>query len=79
MGWGREMVKFLPLFGLFLGVNGDDMLNSFIIDIISTFKLTSPTIIYHGEALEICMTHWVLCLDQENQQEVINNTGNGNP
>ena len=74
MGRARELVGFLSLFGLFLRVNCDDMLNSFITDIISTFKLTSPTIIYHGEAPEICMTHWVLCLDQENQQEILNNS-----
>ena len=71
---GRGFAGLHILFWMFLRVNGDesdDSLNSFITDVISKFKLTSPTILYHGEAPEICRKHWwVLCLDQENEQEI---------
>ena len=64
-------VGFLVLFSMFLRIEGDDNLNSFITDVVMKFKLASPTILYHGEAPEICLTQWwVLCLDQENQQEI---------
>ena len=47
----------------------DDNINSFISDLITSFKLISPTLIYHGDAPEICFTHhWVLCLNLENEQ-----------
>ena len=64
-------------FGLFLGVcillgvNGDANLNSLFTDIITKFRLISPTIIYQGEIPEICITHhWLLCLDQEDEIEI---------
>ena len=49
----------------------DDTLNAFIADSISTFKLLSPTIVYHGDAPEMCFTHdRVLCLNLENEQDI---------
>ena len=54
------------------GVNGNEHLNLFISDIITEFRLTSALIIYSGDIPEICMTHhWLLCLDQEGEQEII--------
>ena len=36
----------------------------FISNLIGTFQLTSPTLIYHEEAPEICFTStWILCLE----------------
>ena len=50
----------------------DDNINSFISDLISSFRLISPTLIYHGDAPEICFTHlWVLCLNLENEQAIL--------
>ena len=50
----------------------DDNVNSFITDVISTFRLISPTIIYHENAPEICFTNqWVLCLNIEDQQDIL--------
>ena len=46
-------------------VNGEEKLDVFLRDIIDTFRLTSPTIVYDSdeEAPEICYTDpWVLCL-----------------
>ena len=44
----------------------DDNMNGFISDVISSFRLISPTIIYHGDAPELCFTTpWVLCLQQD--------------
>ena len=52
-------------------VNCDDKMNVFVTDIISTFQLLSPTILYHGDAPEICFTKdWVLCLNLENEQAI---------
>ena len=47
-----------------LCVNGEEELDVFIIDIVATFQLTSPTIIFDGEDItEICYTYpWLLCL-----------------
>ena len=54
------------------GVNGDHSLNLFFNDIITKFRLTSPTLIYQGVVPEICMTHqWLLCLDQEDEQDIL--------
>ena len=62
----------LSLFCMFLGGNSDKNLNSFITDIIKKFRLISPTIIYDGEVPQICVTRpWVLCLDQENEQNIL--------
>ena len=47
----------------------DDNMNGFLSDLILSFRLISPTIVYHGDAPEICFTkNWVLCLNQENVQ-----------
>ena len=47
----------------------DENLSRFISDLISSYALISPTIIYHGHAPEICFTsHWVLCLNTEKEQ-----------
>ena len=71
MGLGLPLVVGLMFLMLF-SVNGDDSLNSFFTDIITKFRLISPIIIYHGDIPEICMTHtWLLCLDQENDQEIL--------
>ena len=46
-------------------VNGEATNNIFLNDIISTFRLTSPTVVYNSdeEAPDICYTNqWVLCL-----------------
>ena len=60
-------LAFLFLLCMFLNVHGDDVMSKFITDVISTLKLISPTILYHGNLPEICMTlEWILCLDQEN-------------
>ena len=58
------------LLWMFQCVSGNDSLNAFMGDILSTFGLISPTIIYTSdEAPKICMTHkWVLCLDGNNEQ-----------
>ena len=54
------------------GVNGDHSLNLFFNDIITKFRLTSPTLICQGVVPEICMTHqWLLCLDQEDEQDIL--------
>ena len=48
-------------------VNGDDNIDSFLRDLISTFQLTSPAIVYDtDEPPEICYTdEWVLCLSSK--------------
>ena len=55
--------------GIFSGIhcNGiqDDMeiMNAFLRDLISTFKLLSPSIIYQEEAPDVCIKiNWMLCL-----------------
>ena len=59
------------LFGLFLlhwmatRVSGQHAMDSFINDLVTTFQLSSPTIIYENEdeIPEICYdSQWVLCL-----------------
>ena len=45
--------------------NGETNIDVFLRDIIETYKLTSPTIVYNSdeEAPDICYTNqWVLCL-----------------
>ena len=60
----------LLLFWMDLGVNGEDTISSFIRDMMATFQLNSPTIMYGGdEAPEICYTdQWVLCLSTQATQ-----------
>ena len=58
-------------FFMLLGVNGDANLNLLFTDIITKYSLISPTIIYHGEIPEICITRqWLMCLDQEDELEI---------
>ena len=53
------------------GAKGDELENQFITDIISTFEFTSPKILYHGDAPEICYTRlWVHCLNYEDEQNI---------
>ena len=64
MKQGRISGLFLLLWMGF-GVNGEEAMTIFIRDVLSTFRLTSPTIIYDGNevAPEVCYLHqWVLCL-----------------
>ena len=48
-------------------VNAEDTISSFIRDMMSTFHLSSPTIVYDGDAVPaICYTdQWVLCLSSQ--------------
>ena len=59
------------LSSMFLGVCGDDgNLNEFIADILSTFSLASPTIVFDEIVPEVCTTHqWVLCVSNALQSE----------
>ena len=55
----------LLLIWMDLSVSGDKDISSFIRDIMATFGLASPTIVYNKDetAPEICYTEqWVLCL-----------------
>ena len=56
---------------LFTIVKGDGKTDNFLGDILSTFKLISPTIIYsNDEAPKICLTRqWVLCLSNSQETE----------
>ena len=52
-------------------VNGEEAMDVFINDLVATFQLTSPTILYDNddEIPEICYaSQWVLCLSS-NQHE----------
>ena len=48
-------------------VNADDIISSFVRDMMATFHLSLPTIVYDGdEAPEICYTdQWVLCVSSQ--------------
>ena len=49
-------------------VNGEETISNLIRDMMTTFRLTSPTIVYDGDeaAPEVCHTdQWVLCLPPE--------------
>ena len=48
-------------------VNAEDTISSFVRDMMTTFHLSSPTIVYDGdEAPEICYTDpWVLCFSTQ--------------
>ena len=55
----------LLLLWMDLRVSGEEDISSFIRDIMATFGLASPTIVYNSDetAPEICYTdQWVLCL-----------------
>ena len=71
MDMGRPLGLFLLLW-MVLRVDGEKNIDFFIPDVITTFGLTMPTIIYDGadEAPEICYTNQgVLCLPSENQEK----------
>ena len=60
-----RMLGILTLLWIDPVVNGEEQFHIFIRDVLSTFKLRSPTIIYDGDdvAPEICFTEdWTLCL-----------------
>ena len=66
----RRCSTLLLLFFTLHHVHGDDSVNGFITDIILSLRLISPTIIYHGDTPEICMSRqWMLCLDEGNDQK----------
>ena len=48
--------------------NGKETMGPFMRDVINTFQLKSPTIVYDSneEAPEICSDQWILCLPSEN-------------
>ena len=64
---GRLLGLFLLLGTEFEWVCGKEVISSFIEDVMATFRLKSPTIVYDSdEAPEICYTdQWVLCMSSE--------------
>ena len=69
-----EIFKFSGLILMLLthqGVDCNELLDAFIGDVISTFGLTSPTLVYASdEAPDICRTYiWVSCLNQGHDQK----------
>ena len=51
------------------GHGANQTLEQFVGDIISTWKLLSPTIVVDENLLELCRTHqWVLCLVSDNEE-----------
>ena len=48
-------------------VNAEDTISSFVRDMMATFHLSSPTIVYNGDEVpEICYTdQWVLCISSQ--------------
>ena len=77
----RDFVGLWPLYLFWMSasvIKCDDNVNSFITDVISKFRLISPTIVYDGDAPHICFTNqWVLCLNLENEQTILQK-GKGN-
>ena len=65
---GKDLLGLVFLLWMFPSVKGNNIADTFVGDILLTFGLISPTIVYKGEeAPEICMTHsWALCLDIKN-------------
>ena len=64
---GRLLGLFLLLWMDFKKVTGEERISSFVRDVMATFRLTSPTIVYDSdEAPEICYAdQWVLCMSSE--------------
>ena len=65
MNMGQGLLGLFLLLWMVLRVDGEDNMSNFIRDVISTFQLTLPTIVYDAdeEAPDICYTdQWVLCL-----------------
>ena len=70
MGGGRLLRLFLLLCICSCGHGANQTLEQFIGDIISTWKLLSPTIVVDENLLELCRTHqWVLCLVSDNEND----------
>ena len=69
-------------FYLWIGsrVNGQETIDIFLNDLVDTFKLTSPTILYENddEIPEICYaSQWVLCLSsKQHESDLKENTDN---
>ena len=60
----------LLLFCKFPHAIGNQNVDSFVRDIVETFRYHSPTIIYDEYAPEICITRqWVLCVTNEPDKE----------
>ena len=68
---GRLLGLFLLLGTEFEWVCGEEAISSFIEDVMDTFRLKSPTIVYDSdEAPEICYRKtWVLCLSSSRDKE----------
>ena len=67
----RSLISLVFLSFIILGVSGERILNDFIVDIVSTFNLRSPTVIFNENVPELCMTkHWVLCVSDALQNEL---------
>ena len=71
---GRLRSLFLPLlllWGMDFGVDGEEAISNFIKDVMATFQLTSPTIIYDSEEPpEICFkSQRVLCMPLQYEEE----------
>ena len=65
----RLLGLFLLLWMIIKRANGEETISSFLRDIMTTFKLNSPTILYASdEAPDICFTdQWVLCLSSQDK------------
>ena len=69
----KGMPGLVFLLYMFQYVSGDECDNAFLNEILSTFKLIAPTILYDSQQSdkipEICRNHqWALCLDQTDEQ-----------
>ena len=67
----REFLKIAALvFWLSSKVNGEEPIDQFIVHIIETWKVLSPTIVYNGDMPESCYAlNFVLCLHNENENK----------
>ena len=65
MNIGRQAGLLLLLMNCM--VNAEDTISSFIRDMMNTFHLSSPTIVYDGDEVpDICYTdQWVLCISSQ--------------
>ena len=52
------------------GVKSVNLMNHFIEDVISAFKFTAPTIFYIGEVPEYCTVPWVLCIENDSEENL---------
>ena len=59
-----DIFTLLFLSSIIITAHAEDSVNSFIVDVIAEFRLTSPTIIFVGDVPPICMeTDWSLCIE----------------